>query len=187
MSDSKEAAPAKKKGKLKLILIGVAGLAVLAGGGVAAGMYVTSGHGGGESKEDADRPKLVPRAGADGHGEGEGGHGKGIDPRQYQASFYPIEQSFTSNLRDTDGFVQVGLGVSTFYDQKVLDNLKNNEMPIRSAVLMTLADQDAETITTPAGKKALQGALKGAINQVLVSREGFGGIDDVYFTSFIIQ
>ena len=187
MSDDKEAkTPKKKGGKLKIILIAVAGIAVLGGGGVAAGMYVGGGHEKGKA-EDPNKPKLVPREGAE-HDESAGGHAKGgIDPRQYQASFYPIEQSFTSNLRDTDGFVQIGLGVSTFYDQKVLDNLKTNEMPIRSAVLMTLAEQDAETITTQAGKKALQTALKGAINQVLVSREGFGGVDDVYFTSFIIQ
>jgi flagellar FliL protein len=187
MSDDKGAKPAKKKGgKLKIILLAVAGVAVLGGGGVAAGMYVVGGHDKAKA-EDPNRPKLVLREGAEEHGEAGGTHGGGINPRQYQASFYPIEQSFTSNLRDTDGFVQIGLGVSTYYDQKVLDHLKTNEMPIRSAVLMTLADQDAETITTQAGKKALQKALKGAINQVLVSREGFGGVDDVYFTSFIIQ
>jgi flagellar FliL protein len=42
-------------------------------------------------------------------------------------------------------------------------------------------------ITTPEGKKELQGKLKDAINEVLVKRSGFGGVDDVYFTSFIIQ
>ncbi|MDB5688234.1 MAG: flagellar basal body-associated protein FliL [Sphingomonas bacterium] len=188
MSDDTEGKPAKKKGgKIKMILLAVAGVAVLGGGGVAAGMYVGGGHGPAKEVEDPNRPKLVPREGAEAHGDVPAGKAKGIDPRRYQASFYPIEQSFTSNLRDTDGFVQIGLGVSTFYDQKVLDNLKTNEMPIRSAVLMTLADQDAETITTQAGKKALQNALKGAINQVLVNREGFGGVNDVYFTSFIIQ
>ena len=188
MSDDKQAPTAKKKGgKLKIILMAVAGVAVLGGGGVAAGMYVGGGHEDAEHKEEADRPKLVPREGAEADAHGAAANGKGIDPRKYQATFYPIEQNFTSNLRDTDGFVQVGLGVSTYYDQKVIDNLKTNEMPIRSAVLMTLADQDAESITTQAGKRALQDALKGAINQVLVSREGFGGVDDVYFTSFIIQ
>ena len=188
MSDDKEVKVGKKGGKLKLILMIVGGIAVLGGGGVAAGMYVGGGHDKAKA-EDPNRPKLVPREGADGHGEGApGGHAKGgIDPRRYQASYYPIEQSFTANLRDSDGFVQVGLGVSTYYDHKVLDNLKANDMPIRSAVLLTLADQDASTITSPAGKKALQHALKSAINEVLVNREGFGGVDDVYFTSFIIQ
>ena len=69
----------------------------------------------------------------------------------------------------------------------VLDKLNANDIAIRSAVLMTLGDQDPNTITSAAGKKALQRALKDAINTVLVNREGFGGVDDVYFTSFIIQ
>ena len=60
-------------------------------------------------------------------------------------------------------------------------------MPVRSAVLETLAQQDADFINTPQGKVALRGALKKAINDVLSRRTGFGGVDDVYFTSFIIQ
>ena len=60
-------------------------------------------------------------------------------------------------------------------------------MPIRSAVLMKLASQDGFVISTPEGKKQLQDDLKDAINQVLISKEGFGGVDSVYFTSFIIQ
>ncbi len=176
---SEDKVKAKKGGKLKLILAIVGGIGLLGGGGVAAGMYF-----GGHAKapaEDPNQPKLVLRKDADGGAAGGGAS------RRYQASYYPIEQTFTSNLRDSDGFVQIGLGVSTYYDQKVLDNLKANDMPIRSAVLMTLADQQAATITSPEGKKALQQSLKKAINEVLVNREGFGGIDNVYFTSFIIQ
>jgi flagellar FliL protein len=60
-------------------------------------------------------------------------------------------------------------------------------MPIRSAVLMTLADQDAMVISTPEGKKRLQKQLTTAINAVLKEKTGYAGVDDVYFTSFIIQ
>jgi flagellar FliL protein len=138
-------------------------------------------------------PKLVPKEGVEGatrmprRRASMAGEEASPDPTKYQATFYPIEQSFTSNLRDSDGFVQLGIGVSTFYDNRVIENLKKNDMPVRSAVLMTLADQDAFVITTPEGKKLLQRALKDAINDVLKSREGFGGVDSVYFTSFIIQ
>jgi flagellar FliL protein len=69
----------------------------------------------------------------------------------------------------------------------VLDGFKDNEMPIRSAVLETLANQDAFVLGTPEGKTALQARLRDAINKVLVEKTGYGGIDDVYFTSFIIQ
>jgi len=176
--------PKKKGGKLKLILVGVGAVALLGGGGVAAGVYVGRSHGKGPM-EDPNQPKLVERK--------EGGEadtpwrGPGPDPRRYQASYYSFEQNFTSNLKDSDSFVQVGLGASTFYDKRVLDRLKEDEMPIRSAVLMTLAEADPDTVNTAAGKQALQGRLRDAINGVLVQREGFGGVDAVYFTSFVIQ
>jgi len=42
-------------------------------------------------------------------------------------------------------------------------------------------------VTTLQGKEALREELKNAINNALTIREGFGGIDDVYFTSFVTQ
>ncbi len=168
---------------------------MLVGGGVGAGLYaagsglVGGGHEG--PKEDPNKPKLVPKAGEESgaptYMAGKGDGGEKFDRTKYQASYYPIENTFTSNLRDSDGFMQVGVGVETYYDHKVLDRMKENEMPIRSAVLMTLSNQDAFVVSTPEGKKQLQKELKDAVNQVLISRDGFGGIDDVYFTSFIIQ
>ena len=47
--------------------------------------------------------------------------------------------------------------------------------------------RDEVSITTVRGKEALKLVLKNAINEVLTNREGFGGIDEVYFTSFVSQ
>ena len=87
----------------------------------------------------------------------------------------------------TDGFLQVGVGVSTFYDMKVIDNLKAADMPVRSSILQVLAQQQAEVLNTPQGKAALRKQLRDSINQALKQNEGFGGVGDVFFTSFIIQ
>lgn len=199
---SAAAAPAaeapKKPGKMKGILMMLVVALLFAGIGVGAGLYAAgAGLAGGHEKapEDPNAPKLVVKEGAE-----EGGHGdkktlpmdgiesdKSPDPTKYKATFFTFEQPFTSNLRDSDGFSQVGLGVSTFYDQKVLDNLKDNEMPIRSAILMVMSQQDSFTISTPEGKLKLQKDLKTAINDVLRQRTGFGGIDNVYFTSMVVQ
>ncbi|KQX26137.1 MULTISPECIES: flagellar basal body-associated FliL family protein [unclassified Sphingomonas] len=199
---SAAAAPAaeapKKPGKMKGILMMLVVALLFAGIGVGAGLYAAgAGLVGGHEKapEDPNAPKLVAKEGAE-----EGGHGdkktlpmdgiesdKSPDPTKYKATFFTFEQPFTSNLRDSDGFSQVGLGVSTFYDQKVLDNLKDNEMPIRSAILMVMSQQDSFTISTPEGKLKLQKDLKTAINDVLRQRTGFGGIDNVYFTSMVVQ
>ncbi|MBA2932953.1 flagellar basal body-associated FliL family protein [Sphingomonas sp. CGMCC 1.13654] len=190
MSDDAAPKP-KKKGKMKLIIMVVGGL-VLVGGGVAGGMVAAGmGLGGAHAgpKVDPNAPKLVLRPG---QSEDPTVEFKAVgsfqpDPRLYKASYYTMDQPFTSNLRDTDGIAQISLGVSTFYDAKVLDNFKDNEMPIRSAVLETLADQDAFALGTPEGKTQLQAKLKDAMNKVLVQKTGYGGIDDVYFTNFIIQ
>lgn len=195
VSDAAETTPVKKKGKLgKLLLIG-GGALVLLGGGVGAGLYASGAGlaGSHEPKEDPNKPKLVLKEGVEeadaSHATGKKGAHKSDapDPAKYQASYQELGDNFTSNLRDSDGFMQVSLGVSTFYDERVFENLERNKLPVRSAVLMTLADQDAFAIETPEGKKALQTQLKAAINGVLEGKEGFGGISDVYFTSFIIQ
>ena len=181
-----DTAPPKKAGKLKKLMI-IGGGVLLAGGGGAAAAVYTGAFGLGAkapAEEDPDQPKLLLRAG------GEVAAPKGavkLDPAKYKATYYTLEQNFMSNLRDSDAFAQVSLGVSTFYDHHVIDNLKENEMPVRSAVLLVLADQDPFAIATPQGKRHLQRDLKLAINDVLKQKAGFGGVDDVYFTSFIIQ
>ncbi len=194
VSEEKKPAPAPRKGKLKIILMGGLGALLLVGGGVGAGLYAAgAGLAGGHKAEpeDPNQPRLVPREGADqiAHAGGKKPRAieEALDPGRYKASYYDLAQNFTSNLRDSDGFMQVSLGISTYYDQRVIDRVKAHEMAIRSAVLMTLADQDSFVISTPAGKKQLQKSLKNAINEVLVQKEGFGGVDDVYFTNFIIQ
>ena len=195
------AAPAaeapKKKGKMKGILMMLVMAIVFAGGGVGAGMYAAgAGLAGGhkeEVNEDPNAPKLVPREEGGEIHEGKQTLPVGLetdkspDPTKYKASYYTFEQPFTANLRDSDGFTQIGLGASTFYDQKVIDNLKDNEMPVRSAILMTMSQQDSFTISTPEGKLKLQKELKDAINGVLKQRTGFGGIDNVYFSSIVVQ
>jgi len=179
-------APKAKGGIKKIALIG-AGALVLAVGGAAGGVFAAKAglFGGGSEKahEDDNKPKLVPRADESGHsGEAAGGL-----PSKFKASYYEIEKNFTSNLADTEGFMQVSIGVSTLYDAQVIENLKANEMPVRSAVLMTLSNQEAYVISTPDGKRALQKQLKEAINKALEEKTGFGGVDAVYFTSFVIQ
>ncbi|WP_419827956.1 flagellar basal body-associated FliL family protein [Sphingomonas sp.] len=190
MSDDAKPEP-KKGGKKKLILMIVGGL-VLAGGGVAGGMFAAGmGLGGAHAAEhdDPEKPKLVARE----HETIDPSDARKEvgsfepDPKRYKPSYYDMTQAFTSNLRDTDGIAQMGLSVSTFYDAKVLDGFKDNETPIRSAVLETIANQDAFVLQTPEGKEQLRARLKNAMNQVLLQKTGYGGIDNVYFTSFIIQ
>lgn len=178
-------APSAKKGKKKLLFVALAAL-IVGGAGAGGGLFAAGMIGGHhDAEEKVDLPKLITRDGGEEEAIGDGT--KTPNPAKYKATYYPIEDNFTANLRDSDGFAQVGIGVSTYYDARVVDAVKLHEMAVRSAVLMTLSDQDKFVITTPKGKDDLKRALTKAVNNVLKEKEGFGGIADVYFTSFVIQ
>jgi flagellar FliL protein len=191
MSETEQPKP-KKKSKLKKLLLLSVALLVIGGGGAGAVLYASGGllPGGHAAEEDPDMPHLVPRddanpASVDAARE-HARQGR-VDPRLFQSTYVPLEGNFTSNLRGGDAFVQIGIGISTFYDERVLENVQKHDMAIRSAILMTLTEQDPAAIGTLRGKQALKIALRNAINGVLTNREGFGGIDEVYFTSFVTQ
>lgn len=201
MTKDKVEAEPKKKGKFKkLLLIGVAAIALI-GAGAGAGIYfgALSAH---EAKPEDNYPKLVERSTKDEAPAAEGGDKEAppkvgtvsvpndkfkVDPRKYEITYYPITDAFTTNLADGSGFLQIGISLSTFYDGKVINNIKRQAVPIRSVVLMVLAEQDPALLATSQGKQRLQRQLTAAINDVLRDKEGFGGIDNVYFTSLVIQ
>ena len=182
------AAPPPKKKRLKTILIGTVAVLAVGGGSAGAAVYLT----GGAPVEAVDEhlPKLVARddanAGAVERATAAARQGR-PDPELFKISYIPIEENFTSNLSGGTAFVQIGLSLSTYYDEQVPANVEHHMLAIRSAVLVTLAEQDAQALTTTAGKDALRVTLTRTINAVLREREGFGGIDDVQFTAFVMQ
>lgn len=193
MSDvaASEGKPEKKgKGKMGLILAAV-GMLALGGGGSFAAMTYFNGHGA-DAKETG--PQLVRKGEADPYappvedGE-EGGHAdiesEGGD--EFRTAYYTFSEEFTSNLKDSDALIQTSIACSTRRDGRVLYWLKKHELAIRSKLLEILADTPEEEIYTIEGKDKLQKRMTAAINKVLTEKEGFGGVDAVYFRSFIIQ
>jgi len=188
-------APAKKgKGMMVKLLAGAT--LIGAGGGVAYGLMLQGVIGSAaETKEDNNTPKFVRKGEADpyaptgeGHGEAAAGaevEGKGGEP--YRTSYYSFNDEFTSNLRESGHFVQMSLAASTNYDGRVLMWLKKHELAVRSAILIVLADTSEEEAYSVTGKEKLQKRLTDAINKVLVTNEGFGGVKAVYFKSYIVQ
>lgn len=201
MNKPKEKPEAKSGKSKKMLLIGV-GATLLTVGGAAGGVYLSGGVTGKEVKEDPHRPKLVERSDEPAEAPAEGEEGKAalkegtvavkndrqkVDPKKFEITYVGLDQSFTANLADGAGFVQLGVSLATYYDGKLVQNVERQAVPIRSAVLMVLSQQDAAVLSTPQGKQMLQRDLTHAINDVLRQKEGFGGIDNVYFTNLVIQ
>ena len=193
------AAPPKKKGKGLLVKL-ITGLVLIGAGGGAVYGLVRSGMvgGGGEHAQtkETNEPKLVkkgeedpfaPKAEGGEGGEAGGAEIDGDGGSAYRTSYYKFSDEFTSNLKNSSALMQLSLACSTRRDGRVLVWLKKHELAIRSQILVVLADTPEEDAYTPCGKERLQKRLTGAINQVLTQTEGFGGVDQVYFKSFLVQ
>jgi flagellar FliL protein len=195
MSDKPEAEAPKKKGGMMMKLVMGLGLLGVGGGGafglVAAGVI---GGGGAHAKED-NTPRLIRKGEEDPYApKAEGGKEEGGAPEvegeggsEYRTAYYSFGDEFTSNLKNSQSLVQVALACSTRRDGRVLMWIKKHELAIRSRMLEVLADTPEEDVTTIEGKDRLQKRLTASINKVLTDTEGFGGVDAVYFKSFIIQ
>jgi flagellar protein FliL len=187
----KESKP-KKRGGIVMKAVMAVGLLALGGGG-AFGMMAAGVIGGGQAEKEDNKPKLVRKGEVDPYAPKTDGKDAGVPEvageggSEYRTAYYSFTDEFTSNLKDSGALLQVALACSTRRDGRVLMWIKKHELAIRSGMLEVLADTPEEDVMTIAGKDRLQKRLTGAINKVLVETEGFGGVDAVYFKSFIIQ
>lgn len=184
--------PKKKGGFMKLALIAV--LMLGAGGGGTYAAFAMGLIGRHAEKEDPE-PKLVLKGEEDpyappakeGGKEGESAFVAGAGGSKYRTAYFNFSEDFTSNLSDGDSLIQVALAASTQRDGRVLMWLAEHETAIRSRILVEIAATSEADVTSPGGKERLQKRLASGINEVLKAREGFGGVDNVYFRSFIVQ
>ena len=68
-----------------------------------------------------------------------------------------------------------------------MDNVARNEVALRSDMLAIVGTFSEEELQDKAGRDRLAEALRGAVNARLQQLEGFGGIEAVFFPSFILQ
>lgn len=196
MADDDE--PKKKSGILKILIFVVGGLAVL-GIGLGAG-YVLFG-----SKPDSPEQlaaSIIERNGkAPAQSEeedAEGGEGESRptpekvtkeSPKDevFQTLYYEIPGTMTTNLRDSRRFLQIGVGISTRYDDEILRNVEANLPAIKAAILATLSGYGEEDVIGLDARKAMSMELAKVINEELELLEGFGGVESVLLTSFVMQ
>ena len=105
----------------------------------------------------------------------------------YETTYFEFPGDFTTNLKDSRKFLQVSVGVSTQYDEKVMETVDQHQLSLRSEILSTISDFTEEDIAGSDGKKKLSAKLLEVLNNKLDQLKEFPGIEDVYFTAFILQ
>lgn len=105
----------------------------------------------------------------------------------YETTYFEFPGDFTTNLKGSRKYLQVSVGVSTQYDEKVMEVVDSHQLALRSEILSTISDFTEEEISGSDGKKKLSERLMVVLNKKLEALKEFPGIEDVYFTAFILQ
>mgnify|MGYP001475012536 FL=1 len=201
MADEVEEEEPKKSGLVKIIIFVVAGiLLIVIGLGIGYFMF------GGEPEPDpsAEVNQIIEgkntkaketeeqKENEEGEVEGEDGlikkNVKSIpEVDSYETTYFEFPGDFTTNLKGSRKFLQLSVGVSTQYDEKVMEVVDSHQLALRSEILSTVSDFTEEDISGSDGKKKLSDRLLTVLNAKLETLKEFPGIEDVYFTAFILQ
>jgi flagellar FliL protein len=101
--------------------------------------------------------------------------------------YHEFPGTFTTNLQGSRKMLQIGVGVSTQYDDTVMVNVESHQLALRSVILGVISEFTEEDVKGQVGRDALAAGLRVGINEKLEALEGFGGVEEVHFTSFVLQ
>jgi len=105
----------------------------------------------------------------------------------YVQTYHELTRPFIANLSNSKKVMQITIAVMTQYEAQVTENVDKHEFAIRSVVLDIMRQVTDSDITQPDFRVELAERVRLGINSVLERWENFGGIEEVYFTEFVIQ
>ncbi len=183
-----------KGGLIKKILIFGGGGILLIGIGLAAGYLVfgSTQPDPSEQIEEIIERKLQEEKEAEAAAEAEAaGPQKNLkdtpEEEVFSTIYHEFPGTFTTNLQGSRKMLQIGVGVSTQYDDTVMANVEAHQLALRSVILGVISEFTEEDVKGQLGRDALAASLREGINVKLEDLEGFGGVEEVHFTSFVLQ
>jgi flagellar FliL protein len=102
--------------------------------------------------------------------------------------YVDLKPAFTVNLDPDDAvhFLQVSMQVLTF-NADVAAEIEKHKPLIRNNLVMLFGNQKSVDLRTPKGKENLQKGALGIVQSV-INKFGSGGeVDNVFFTTFVMQ
>lgn len=107
--------------------------------------------------------------------------------QRFENSYMELEKPLVSNLTNTRKVIQLNLAIMTHYDERVFKNAKKHEFALRSVALDVMRQMTEADLAKPEFRKELAAKIREEMNGILQKYEDFGGIEEVYFTSFVVQ
>lgn len=207
----------KKKGPLIKIILMVVAVLFLIGASVGGTLMATGFFSKKDQAKEAVDEQLDKLEGGDGQAKKDDGHGEGkkddghgdakkdesakpgveapakelVTPdgenQRWKFNYYALEKPLLSNVAGSRKVMQVTLTVMTHYDDRVIKNVKTHELALRAGILDVMRQKTEADLREPDFRKALAEEVRLTVNSLLEKYEGFGGIEEVMFTEFVVQ
>jgi flagellar FliL protein len=124
-----------------------------------------------DSEEDPNAPQLLELP----------------DTNRLDTLYHQFAQVFVVNVAESRKVMQLNLTLSTHYDQMVIDNVIKHELAVRSAILEHLSFVTEDETLEVGFRQKMGEELALVVNAELEQTEGFGGIERILFTEFLMQ
>ncbi len=163
----------KKKGKLLKIILIFFSIILLVGAAVGGTLYFAGALSGDHSTSTDDSPKSKKVA---------------KNKSKKSPVYFDFDPPFIVNFIENNQirYLQVTISVMT-REEEVVDELKTYMPVIRNNLVLVFSDQTYDTISSAEGKQKLRDEALAEIQQVLKKETGKTGVEEVYFTSFVMQ
>ena len=106
---------------------------------------------------------------------------------RFEKNYFQVEKELMTNITGSKKVMVVQIAIMTHYDSRVFDNIKKHEFALRSAMLDLMRQTTEAEASKPEFRKELAIKLKDIMNSLLEEYEDFGGVEEVMFTSFVMQ
>ena len=105
-----------------------------------------------------------------------------------EAHYISFEPAFTVNFGgpSSSRFMQVTIEAMT-YDVDTPKDITKHMPVIRNSIVLLLSSQSVESVSTLQGKEKLRKTILAEVQDILTKRVGKKGIEEIYFTSFVMQ
>jgi flagellar FliL protein len=103
------------------------------------------------------------------------------------AFYYAFDPPMVVNFEDGSvvRFLQISMEVMA-HDQKAIDSVQKNMPLIRNNLLLLMSNRDYQSLMSREGKDKLRAEALAEIRAVQ-KKQGGGDVDDLLFTSFVVQ
>jgi len=167
MAEEEQQAEAEATGssKMKLVFI-ILGALLLVGGSIGGTLLIVSGD------DETAAAEVSEEA----------------EPSRGDPSYVDLKPAFTVNLAPEDpvGFLQISMQVLTFNDD-VAKEVEKHKPLIRNNLLVLFGKQSSADLRAAEGKERLQKSALDTV-QTVINQHGSGGeVDNIFFTSFVMQ